>query len=242
MMKKIYICSIVLTLLAFLSCSEEKLGEFSGEIVYISFIEDASKDSTVFSFQTYPSGEIVADVPVRIRGHWLTSPRAFTVSVDPDSTSLPASSYELPEKCEFAPGQELDTIQIKFLNNFDDLKNKAYRLFLRINESENVKQGEKAYRIAKFYVSDKLEIPVWWSRNDGTEWNPYNIVEERYLGKYSELKYKLFLDRLAEDDASFDGTDMNVLKKYALRLKYWLEENPTYDEDNNEWMQVPVAG
>ncbi|MFR1240559.1 MAG: hypothetical protein ACLSDJ_05305 [Butyricimonas faecihominis] len=56
------------------------------------------------------------------------------------------------------------------------------------------------------------------------------------------MKYKLFLDRLAEDDASFDGTDMNVLKKYALRLKYWLEENPTYDEDNNEWMQVPVAG
>jgi hypothetical protein len=244
----------MLSLFFFLACSEENLGKFSGDVVYISFTKDASKDSIVYSFQTYPSGEIIADVPVRIRGHWLTEARAFTVSVEPDSTDLPATAYELPEKCEFTPGQELDTIKIKFLNNFEDLKNKSYRLFLRIDESETVKQGEYAYRVAKFYVSDKLEKPIWWSRNDGTENRPYNVVEEVYLGKYSEDKYKLFLDRLEEDNASFDGEDMMVLKKYALRLKYWIEDfnndpeniaagkTPMWDNENNEPMRVRVAG
>lgn len=247
-MKKAYIYLVVFALFSCLACSERDLGEFSGDVVYISFVKDASKDSTVFTFQTYPNGEIVAEVPVRIRGHWLTEARTFTVSVNPDSTDLPKTAYELPEVCEFAPGQEMDTIKIKFLNNFEDLKNKTYRLFLRIDESENVKQGEFAFRKAKFYVSDKLEKPIWWSRNDGTVGNPQNIVEQVYLGKYSVKKYKLFLDRLAEDNVSFDGTDMSVMKKYALRLKYWLEdfnannETPMWDEDNNQPMQVPVAG
>jgi len=111
--------------------------------------------------------------------------------------------------------KNLDTIEIKFFNNFDDLKNRSYRLFLRINETDRVKQGEYAYRIAKFYVSDRLEIPEWWSRNDNTAYNPYNIVEEVYLGAYSEKKYQLFLDRLAEDNASLEGDDMVMIKKYA---------------------------
>lgn len=254
MKRKVYVLSIILSLVAFWACSEKDIEIFSGDVVYISFTKDASKDSVVYSFQTYPSGEIVAEVPVRVRGHWLTAPRVFTVSANPDSTNLPATAFELPEKCEFAPGQELDTIRIKFFNNFEDLKNKTYRLFLQINESDNVKQGEYAYRKAKFYVSDKLEKPTWWSRNDNTESNPYNIVEQVYLGKYSVKKYKLFLDRLAEDNASFDGEDMVVMKKYALRLKYWLEDfnsnpdniasgaAPMKDEENDQLMQVPVAG
>lgn len=253
-MKRVYILSIILTLSAFWACSEKDIEMFTGDVVYISFTKDASKDSSVYTFQTYPSGEIVVEVPVRVWGHWLTESRVFTVSADPDSTNLPATAYELPEKCEFSPGQELDTIKIKFLNNFEDLQNKSFRLLLRIDENDNVKQGEYAYRRAKFYVSDRLEKPTWWSRNDNTESNPFNIVELVYLGKYSEKKYKLFLDRLAEDNASFDGENMLVLKKYALRLKYWLEDfnsdpdniasgaAPMEDKENDQLMQVPVAG
>lgn len=252
-MKKVYILSVVLILLVFGACSEKGIETFSGDIVYISFTKDASADSMVYSFKTYPNGEIVARVPVRLRGHWLTEAREFTVSAD-TNTTLPENAYELPKRCEFAPGQELDTIEVKFFNNFEDLKNKSYRLFLRINETDRVKQGEYAYRIAKFYVSDRLEIPEWWSRNDNTESNPYNVVVLTYLGKYSEKKYQLFLDRLAEDGVSLEGDDMVVIKKYALRLKYWLEDfnsdpaniasgaAPMWDEDNNQPMQVPVAG
>mgnify|MGYP001247047989 FL=1 len=69
----------------------------------------------------------------------MTEPRKFTISPT-DSTTLPATAYELPEICEFAPGQDVDTIQVKFFNNFDELDNKSFRLFLKIDNSENVKQ------------------------------------------------------------------------------------------------------
>lgn len=127
---------------------------------------------------------------------------------------------------------------MKFLNNFEELADKEFRLFLKIDDSDNVKQGDKDYRIAKFYVSDKLGRPGWWDED---------IVEEVYLGEYSDTKYLLFLKELEADEASFDGTDMNVLKKYAIRLKYTLEE---YEEQHGEPMKdengraiiVPVAG
>ena len=236
-----------------LACQKEGIEIFSGEMVYISFTKDATKDSVSYSFKTYPSGEIVAQVPVRIRGHYLTEPCKFTVSAVLDSTTLPESAYVLPEVCEFSPGQEQDTIVVRFLNNFEDLDNETYRLFLQINEEGNVKQGEYAYRIAKFYVSDKLDAPDWWTRNDGTENNYYNIVEQVYLGTYSVVKYTMFLDLLEEDGVSFDGEDMMVLKKYATKLKYQVEAfnndpnnqaaglTPLKDEKGRP-IQIPVAG
>ena len=106
-MKKVYVLSIILVLFVFGACSEKGIATFSGDLVYISFTKDASADSMIYSFKTYPSGEIVAKIPVRVRGHWLTESREFTVSAHPDSTILPESAYELPTKCEFAPGQEI---------------------------------------------------------------------------------------------------------------------------------------
>lgn len=153
----------------------------------------------------------------------MTEPRKFTISPT-DSTTLPASAYELPMACEFTPGQDVDTIRVKFFNNFDELDNKSFRLFLKIDNSESVKQGDRDYQVAKFYVSDKLETLFGWSRNDGTIDRPSNIVEDVYLGEYSETKYIMFLEELEKGGESFDGTDVNVMKKYAIRLKYTLEE------------------
>ena len=180
-MEKIYVYSIILFLFFLGACSKEEIKLYNGDTVYISFVNNSTQDSAVYSFKTYPEGEIVAEIPVQIHGAYLTEPRKFTISPT-DSTTLPATAYELPEVCEFAPGQDVDTIQVKFFNNFDELDNKSIRLFLKIDNSENVKQGDRNYQVAKFYVSDKLEIPIWWSRNDGTVDRPTNIVEKVYLG------------------------------------------------------------
>ena len=57
----------------------------------------------------------------------------------------------------------------------------------------------------------------------------------------------MFLEELEKGGESFDGTDMNVMKKYAIRLKYTLEEyekengEPKRDE-NGRVITVPVAG
>ena len=153
-MKKIYVYSIILFLFFLGACSKEEIKLYSGETVYISFVKNSTQDSAVYSFKTYPEGEIVAEIPVQIHGAYLTEPRKFTISPT-DSTTLPATAYELPMACEFTPGQDVDTIRVKFFNNFDELDNKSFRLFLKIDNSESVKQGDRDYQVAKFYVSDK---------------------------------------------------------------------------------------
>lgn len=76
-MKKVFTLSIILVLFVFGACSEKGIEMFSGDLVYISFTKNASADSMIYSFKTYPSGEIVVKVPVRVRGHWLTESREF---------------------------------------------------------------------------------------------------------------------------------------------------------------------
>ena len=89
--------------------------------------------------------------------------------------------------------------------------------------------------------------PEWWTRNDGDVNNPYNIVEEWYLGRYSEKKYLMFLEELKKDGVVFDGKDMIILRKYALRLKNRIKDYNTQHPDepmSDEYgkMEIPVAG
>lgn len=81
-------------------------------------------------------------------------------------------------------------------------------------------------------------------RGDETRFE--NTVERFYLGTYSEEKYKMFLEELIKDDVVFNGKDMQVMRKYALRLKNTLKElkaagTPALDEFGNE-ITVVVAG
>ena len=64
-----------------------------------------------------------------------------------------------------------------------------------------------------------LFAPERRTRNDGDVNNPYNIVGEWDLGRDSEKKYLMFLEELKKGGVEFDGKDMFILRKYALRLK-----------------------
>ena len=113
-MKKVFTLSIILVLFVFGACSEKGIEMFSGDLVYISFTKNASTDSMIYSFKTYPSGEIVAKVPVRVRGHWLTESREFTVSAYPDSTTLPETAYEFQRNVNLPLGRKLTQLRLNF--------------------------------------------------------------------------------------------------------------------------------
>lgn len=84
------------------SCDRKGIEEFSDNKVFLSFVADATVDSTVLSFRTYNEDRVSVEIPIRTKGKWLTENRAFSVSADPKLTTLPAELYELPEKCEFS--------------------------------------------------------------------------------------------------------------------------------------------
>lgn len=172
------------------ACEEKGIAEYSDDFLYVSFVADATKDSVVLSFRAYPAGEVTWKIPVKAVGLWARENREYTISVDEDMTTLPADLYKLPKKCVFSAGQAQDTIEI-VLYNGSILAEKTYRLVLKIDENDEVKEGELNYRRAIFQVSDKLERPKWWTVLNGGKGyaNFYNIAETYYLGSYSEVKY-----------------------------------------------------
>ncbi len=236
-------------------CDERELTEVSDDIAYLSFTTDISRDSTILSFVAYPTGVIEQDIVIEIRGCLLTEPRTFSLSVDEEKSTFPAQYCVFPEKCEFAAGQTRDTIKIQ-IQKFNEIGDQTLQLYLKINESEKIKEGDKAYRRVLFVLSNKISIPSWWSElNVGYKGDYiYNLAEYSYLGPYSDEKYIMFLEELAKDNVVFDGKDVLVLRKYSLRLKYRIEEFnndpeniaaglvPMWDETNNCPMAVKVRG
>ena len=252
-MKNVLIICVLAIFLA--SCNEREIPIVTTDVAYLSFTKDPSKDSTTYSFVAYPDGVITTDVIIELRGHFLTEPREFSLSVDEERSTFPAEYVIFPDKCEFGAGQATDTVQVQFVN-YDELGEQTLRLFLKINESEKVKEGDEAFRRAYYVLSDKIAKPLWWQElNVGYGGNlTYNLAEKSYLGLYSDKKYSMFLEELAKDGVVFDGKDVSVLRKYSLRLKYRIEEFnndpaniaaglvPLWDEENNEAMSVPVKG
>ena len=173
----------------------------------------------------------------------------FSLGFDPVRTTLPESQFELPEKCVIKAGELKGEIIIT-LKNYDILKENTKLLALKVNEEGEVREGTAKFTRAIISVTDRIFKPVWWSvGNIGNVDDRFNIAEEYYLGVYSETKYLMFLDELKKDDVVFDGKDMNILRKYSLRLKNTLK-NINGDKPKDKWLrdengviiEVPIAG
>ena len=239
------------------SCEEKGLLTNDNQISYVSFALDATKDTTVTSFVLFKepedggAKEIDIKIGVTVNGKVNHEDLVFNVSADPTVTTLPSDKYILPEKCIIKAGQFTDTITVHFIN-FDELKTKNMFLGLRVNETETIKRGNRENSIAVISVTDRIFKPEWWTVLNFRDRE--NIAEAFYLGSYSDKKYLMFLEELQKDGVEFDGKDTYILRKYSLRLKNTIKEFnedpeniknglvPLWDEENNEAMQVPVAG
>ena len=237
-MKRIsfYIVIVLLGVSFFTSCEEQGLLTHTNDVSYIAFEKNMTTDTTGVSFKFYNEGENAKILlGVTISGKVQDKDLEFTVSVDPERTTLPATQYELPETCVIIAG-ELTGARVVVLTSYE-----------KLNDGGEVRQGPSVYSRAIISVSNLLFAPEWWTRNDGDVNNPYNIVEEWYLGRYSEKKYLMFLEELKKDGVVFDGKDMFILRKYALRLKNRIKDYNTQHPDepmSDEYgkMEIPVAG
>lgn len=232
------------------SCEEQGLLVNDNTVSYLRFANDMTHDTTDVSFKMYNEGvDAVIPVEVYITGKLQEGDLKFTVGVDEKRTTLNRSLYELPEVCTIRKGLLVDTFYVT-LKNDPSLRTETKVLALKFNEAEGIKTGDYLYSRAMIAVTDRLLKPIWWSVNDnGTEDNPGNSVEDYYLGSYSETKYQMFLNELKKDNATFDGKDKQVLRKYALRLKNTLRtlnagkpQDEWVKDENGIVIDVPVAG
>ncbi len=245
--RNIYLIIIGCLVTTFFSCEEKELMVNANDVSYIIFGKDMMTDTTTTSFTFYDEGEDAkVDLEVQIYGKLRDTDTKFTVAVDEKGTTVPEEYYVLPSECMIEAGKLKGTITVT-LKNFPDLKTSTKILAVKINEGEGVRPGTYRYSKAIISVTDRLFKPDWWSVNDrGNETYFENTIEKYYLGAYSEEKYKMFLEELIKDEVVFDGKDMQVMRKYALRLKNRLKElkaagTPAMDEYENE-ITVVVAG
>lgn len=235
------------------ACSTDEIDVFDNNN-YLSFDVDEVESgypslSYTFTFQDESVTEYIYEVPVVYAGRYNDSPAEFAWMVVADgTTAIEGTHYELLDADSQVIESNTNTgvARIKLLRTAD-MKDASFDLILQLLPNDNFKTG--AVDVIKLVVTDKLVKPDYWT------WSPY----ERYLGSYTDTKYRLFLEFMGVTDGSnpFDrspwlqwldyGTGQYIYKSYkdsevkatVREFKQWL-----YSDKGNpidEATQKPVS-
>lgn len=231
------------------ACEEQDIMVFGEErMVYfekfwrdaIAGTETADSTLTTFYFNHPTDMHQQADLIVVLAGRKLEQDAHFRLRVVDELTTARPEDYTLEDEYTFralpVPDNATsmqDTIHIQFnrTSHLDELED-GYRLVLEIEPTDELKVGQYERSRAIIWVSKEPVRPLWWNEE----------VETYLLGKYSPLKYKLFLENVEGADGLNEQVieeQPDLARKLAMKFKQWLIENPTYDEDDI-LMDVPV--
>lgn len=232
------------------ACDEKKIPLFEGrnEIFFEKFFMDAiypgteAADSTVTSFFFYPDGtkDIEAPLTILCSGIPLTEDVKFQLKVvESGTTALPEEYTIDPEYIFHAEGtidsvkndiRDVIKIKIHHSQRLEDIDGAS--LLLEIVPNENVAWGQIERIRAKIFITTTAAQPVWWDAE----------VTNNLLGRYSQTKYKLFLnevDRQAEMNAELIKEHPDQAIKLVLEFKSWLMKQVPLLED--EYGLITVA-
>lgn len=232
-MKILYVMILVLFFGLF-SCSEAELKGYASDD-YIQFYKSAA-DSTVFSFaydETLEAG--VVSLKLNLISPVVDRERAYTVNfLESESSAKEGVDFELPtgdQKVLANDSIAWFEVNVKRNKNLQ----KAVTAVFEIGESADFRPGMVSNRKARVVITNELTRPEWWN-----EWH-----EQNGLGKYSDLKYRTFMREMKVHDLTLiaDGGEMDysTMRAYVLKFKYWLQDNPTPDEDGST-MSVAMRG
>lgn len=251
-MRKILLLSLILFTTVFQSCEEKDIDVFSdkNEIYFDKFYINEfapgtmQADSTVESFFFYPTNavDINAKLLVCLSGKLLTEDISFKLKVVDEETTATPDEYTIDDEYIFhantvkeGDSRITDVIKVK-LHRSDRLKDleEGVRLVVELVENENVGLGQHERRKAVIIMTEKTAKPLWWD----------NEVDKYLLGKYSQKKYKLFLDNVP----SAEKLDADMIKDYpddarkiALEFKAWLmKQDPLIIDEDGSIMKVSI--
>lgn len=201
-------------------------------------------DSTKVSFFFYPDGaqNAEASIVVNLSGKLLSNPdMKFNLKVVSEETTANSDEFTIDPSYTFKPfigpsTKEIkDTIQIKLHRSprLDQLP-EGVRLVLELVPTENYKLGQTERIRSKIILTTLASQPDWWNSE----------VTTNLLGKYSQKKFKLFLneiDKKAEVNGQFIRERPDLVKKMVLQFKSWLtSQSPRIMEDSGEVMEVAI--
>lgn len=217
--------AMTVALFAATGCEEQKMKTYDGDN-FVQFSKTTS-DSSSISFMFYPGKDYI-DYPVTLELVGVASNRnlKYKVVADPKFTTATSQHYSIPSEQIFRAGRYVDTLYVRF-NKTADLSQGKVRLVLRIESTSDLKVGKIEQSTSVLWTTNSLTKPLWWNSD----------IDMYYLGSYSNKKYELFIKVTGIFDMS--KLDVSTKRSHALKLKQYLVENPTLDE-NNQYIEVPV--
>lgn len=218
MKKTIAILAAAASLFATACDKSEILAPTDQRHIYISYPEEGNQVFN-FSFVSTPEESARIAVPIKFAGRPLTEDLAYAVKVYPgnkDTTLKEGEEYELPELI-FHKEDFCDTLFVT-VHKTARMETGTYNLKFSLVSNENFFATRTGSLEAELRVTAQISQPSWWSQT----------VSDIYLGPYGDEKFKLFAQNIFNGD--FGTLDDDEKRYYALKFKYWLEENPHYDD------------
>lgn len=248
-MRKLYYL-LLLCINGLWSCDEKQVPVFEGqnEICFEKFFMDAvypgteAADSTIASFFFYPEDtqDIEAPLTVLYSGTSLTKDVGFQLKVVESGTTALPQEYTIDPQYVFHAEGTIDSvnndirdvikIKIHHSPRFEDLE--GVRLTLEIVPNEELAWGQIERVRARIFITTKAAKPDWWNEE----------VTNNLLGRYSQTKYKLFLnhvDKKAEMSSELIQEHPDRAIQLVLEFKSWLMEQSPLLED--EYGVITVA-
>ena len=228
-MKLKYIFTILAAAAMFTSCNKEEILTYDNGTRYLSF----NSNKVEVSFSKYP-GETTIQYPVVVKSSGYSEKEMiYKIAVSAQNTTAQAADYALPATFTMPAKAVTDTFYVS-LNYSSKLDSETMKLTLAIEANENFLEGETESRTFELNFNNALTKPNWWT----------STVTSYYLGSYSDLKYKYFLQATKVD--LDESASTSVIRHYALIFKAWLAEQATagntITEADGTPMTVPAGG
>jgi hypothetical protein len=230
-MKPLYIITIMIGWLT--GCSKDAVDEY-GETNYV-YLANGKTDFTgikpvEYSFAFHPGADKdTVWLLIKLVGKLSEEDRPVGLSVEASGTTAATGDYELPGPVVLHGGQALDSIAL-VLYKSDRLKTAKSRIRLVLNENEYFRLGPPANRQIDVTFSDMIARPAWWN----------STVETNFLGRYSDTKYRLFIE--ATGMADLTGLTETEQRAYAVIFRDFLargrENGAVY---NDEYGMINVS-
>lgn len=193
-------------------------------------------DTVALSFFFYPNQDKVRiKLPVKLTGNVPVQDLHYKIDIDQAGTTALPEHYMLPSDFVFRKGRVTDTAYID-VNRRPDLLSKVFNLAIIMVPGGDLLPGQTSYIKRVFKISDMVSKPDWWNAD----------CERIYLGKYTEKKFRSFMDVNGVGDissyTSFEQRD------FMLKLKYYLIEmkdagTPVLEDDGTDMLStIPLIG
>lgn len=226
-MERLFLILIVCCWLT--GCSKDAVDKY-GDGSFIYMVNTGADTSAVkpveYSFAFHP-GEEKDTIPVLIKliGKLKDQSRAVSLVVDAVATTALATDYQLPASMQLRANHAIDTIGLVLFKS-DRLKTGKFKIRLALQANEHFQLGPPANQYIDITFSDMIARPGWWT----------SVVETNFLAKYSDTKYRLFIE--ATGIADMTGLSESEQRAYAIIFRDFLargrENGEVYEDENGQ--------